>query len=337
MRCSGAKPNLRLIFAEWHASARIGYVLTSSPIISSETLPIDNLRGAIWMLGSVVLFSATAVLIKLAGQTLHTFEIVFFRCVFGMLVVIPLLMKSGMGALRIRKPGLHLIRVTCAVIGMSSGFYAVANLELATAISLNFTRPLFMIILAAVFLREFVRWRRGLATAVGFIGVLIMVEPGSMVIEPAILAGLLAALAVGGALVTVKLIVPYDAPVTIMLSFSIGTVVISAIPAALVWQPPSQSDLMLLMGLGICASMGQYCLIRAFAIGEATLMSPIDYLQIILGTGAGLLIFNERPGIATFIGAAVIVASTLYIVMRGARVQAPPPPPPDPAVTPENR
>ena len=311
--------------------------MTSAPSLSNDSLPIDNLRGAVWMLGSVVFFSATAVLIKLAGQTLHTFEIVFFRCVFGMLVVIPLLMKSGMGALRVRKPGLHLIRVTCAFVGMSTGFYAVANLELATAISLNFTRPLFMILLAAVFLHEFVRWRRGLATVVGFIGVLIMVDPGNMVVEPAILSGLLAALAVGGALVVVKLIVPYDAPVTIMLTFSIGTVVISAIPAALVWQTPSQSDLLLLMGLGICASSGQYCLIRAFAMGEATLMSPIDYLQIILGTVAGFMIFNERPSLATFIGAAVIVGSTLYIVMRGARVQAAPPPPSDPAVTPENR
>jgi drug/metabolite transporter (DMT)-like permease len=300
---------------------------------STTALPIDNLRGAVWMLGSVVFFSTTAVLIKLAGQTLNTFEIVFFRCLFGMLVVIPMMMKSGAAALHIKKPGLHLVRVMCAVIGMSSGFYAMTHLELATAISLSFTRPLFMILLAAMFLREFVRWRRGLATAIGFLGVIIMVQPGTMNFEPALLSGLLAALAVGGALVTVKLIVPYDAPVTIMVSFSIGTVVFAGIPALFVWQTPTSEELLLLMALGSVASLGQYCLIRAFAIGEATLMSPIDYLQIILGTAAGFIIFNEQPGLATFLGATVIVASTLYIVLRGARIQADPPPP-DPGVTP---
>lgn len=299
-----------------------------------EGLPTDNIRGALWMLGSVVFFSTTAVLIKTAGQSLHTFEIVFFRCLFGMLVVIPLLVKSGLGALRVKKPGLHFVRMTCAVVGMSSGFYAMTHLELATAISLSFTRPLFMVILAIIFLHELVRWRRGLATVIGFIGVLIMVQPGSMEFEPAIYSGLLAALAVGGALVTVKLIVPYDAPVTIMLTFSIGTVLISAVPAAFVWQPPTGEELLLLMALGIVASLGQYFLIRAFAIGEATLMSPIDYLQIILGTAAGFVLFNERPSVWTFIGATVIVSSTLYIVFRGARVQADPPPPPDPALPP---
>jgi drug/metabolite transporter (DMT)-like permease len=311
--------------------------LSSSPshvAPPEHTIATDNLRGAAWMLGGALFFSVTAVLIKIAGQTQHTFEIVFFRCLFGMLVVIPLLMKSGLGALKVKKPALHLIRATCAVIGMSGGFYAMTHLELATAISLSFTRPLFMIILAAVFLREFVRWRRGLATAVGFIGVLIMVQPGTSSIEPAVLSGLLAALAVGGALITVKLIVPYDAPVTIMLTFSIATVVMAALPAAFVWQTPTTDELLLLMGLGIVASCGQYCFIQAFAIGEATIMSPIDYVQIILGSAAGFFLFSERPGIETFIGAAVIVASTLYIVMRGARVQAAPPPPPDPAVTP---
>ena len=286
------------------------------------------------MLGGAVFFSVTAVLIKIAGQTQHTFEIVFFRCLFGMLVVIPLLMKSGLGALRVNKPGLHLIRAACAVVGMSSGFYAITHLELATAISLSFTRPLFMIILAAVFLHEFVRWRRGLATAVGFVGVLIMMQPGASSIEPAVLTGLLGALAVGGALITVKLIAPYDAPVTIMLTFSIATVVMATIPAAFVWQTPTNDELLLFMGLRIVASLGQYCFIQAFTVGEATVMSPIDYVQIILGSTAGFLIFNERPGIETFIGAAVIVISTLYIVMRGARVQATPPQPPDPAVTP---
>ncbi len=282
------------------------------------------------MVSGVFFFATTAVLIKYAGQTLHTFEVVFFRCLFGVLVVIPLLMQSGVRSLKIRKPGLHVLRVICAVIAMNSGFYALANLELATAISLSFTRPLFMILLAIVILGEVVRWRRGLATVIGFCGVLIMLQPGTMEFQWAFAAALLAAFAVAAALITVKLIAPYDAPVTIMLSFSIGTVLVSAVPAALVWRTPTEGELMLLIGLGIVASMGQYSLIRAFTLGEATVISPIDYLQIIIGSTAGFFLFQERPSIWTLIGALVIVGATLYIVIRGARVRAAPPLPPDP-------
>lgn len=296
----------------------------------NQALPIDNVRGALWMLAGVVFFAATAVLIKYAGQTLQTFEIVFFRCLFGMIVLIPLLMQSGLSVLRIRKPGLHVFRVLCAFVAMTSGFYALTHLELATAISLSFTRPLFMILLAVLFLGERVRWRRGLATMVGFCGVLIMLQPGTLTFEPAFATALISALGIAGALVTVKLIAPYDEAVTIMLSFSIGTVLVSAIPAALVWQTPTGNELMILVGLGIVASLGQYSLIHAFTLGEATIMSPIDYLQIILGSAAGFYLFQERPGMWTLIGAVVIVISTLYIVLRGARVKAEPPLPPDP-------
>ncbi len=288
------------------------------------------MHGALWMLSGVVFFSVTAVLIKYASQTLPTFEIVFFRCLFGTLVVIPLLMQSGLRGLRIRKIGLHVFRVVCAVVAMNCGFSALSHLELATAISLSFTRPLFMILLAVAFLGEVVHWRRGLATLIGFFGVLIMLQPGSIDFQPAFATALISAFAVAIALMTVKLIAPYDSPVSIMVSFSIGTVLMSAVPAALVWQTPTGGELMMLVGLGIVASLGQYSLIRAFTVGEATIMSPIDYLQIILGSAAGFILFRERPGVWTFAGAAVIVAATLYIVWRGARVNAAPPLPPDP-------
>lgn len=275
-------------------------------------------------------FAATAVLIKYAGQTLHTFEIVFLRCVFGLIVVIPLLMQSGVNGLRVRQPGMHVLRICCAVCGMMGGFYAMTHLELATAISLSFTRPLFMILLALVFLGEVVRWRRGLATLVGFTGVIVMVQPGAVTFEPAIATALISALAVAGALVTVKILAKDNEPVTIMLTFSIGSVIVAAIPAAFVWQMPSGMEWLTLIGIGVCASCGQYALIRAFTLGEATVMSPIDYLQIVVASVAGFYLFQERPSLWTFIGAVIIVAATLYILRRSAQVQAAEPPPPDP-------
>jgi len=278
-----------------------------------------NAIGALWMIFGVVFFAGTAILIKLLGDTLHTFQIVFFRCLFGLIVVGPLIIKTGSKIFTIRKPLLHFIRVICAIVGMSAGFYAITQLELATAVALAFTRPLFMIILAIFILSEIVGWRRGAATLIGFIGVLIIVQPGATEFNPAILSGLLSAVAVGGALISVKVIVPYDQPEKIMLTFSIGTVIVSIIPAILVWRVPESHEMILLISLGVFASLGQYCTIRAYESGEATLMSPIDYLQIIFLSFAGFYIFNETPIVSTLIGALIIISSTLYIIIRGAK------------------
>jgi len=148
-----------------------------SPTKSQQT-SVNNLTGAVWMLGGVLCFSISAIFIKIAGHKFHPFQIVFFRCVFGLIVVIPLIMQTGLQALVLKKPVLHFCRIVCAFIGMSSGFYAISKLELVTAISLSFTRPLFIGILAAIFLKEAIGWRRGLATLIGFIGVITMVQPG---------------------------------------------------------------------------------------------------------------------------------------------------------------
>jgi len=292
-----------------------------------------NAQGALWMFFAVIFFSSTAVFIKLASSSLHTFEIVFFRCLFGLIVVIPLIIKNGPEIYKLRRPALHLLRILCAIVGMSGGFYAIGKLELATATALTFTRPLFMVVLAIIFLNELVRWRRGLATFIGFLGVLIIVQPGGMSFEPAVIIGLIAALAVGCALISVKLIVPYDKPESIMFSFTIGTVIVSIFPAVLVWQTPSNLELLLLVCIGILASLGQYCTIKAFEIGEATFISPIDYFQLIFATLGGFYIFNETPQISTFLGSAVIVLSTFYIIIRESKNNDRPSPPSGPMLS----
>jgi drug/metabolite transporter (DMT)-like permease len=276
----------------------------------------NNIRGALWMLGGVICFSISAIFIKISGYKFHPFQIVFFRCIFGLIVVIPLIAKAGLKALVLQKPVLHF----CAFVGMSCGFYAISKLELVTAISLSFTRPLFIGLLAIIFLKEVIGWRRGLATIIGFIGIMIMVKPGLTGSNIAILSGLIAALSVGGALIFVKLIVPYDSPVSIMLTFSIGTAVISILPAIFFWQTPTGQELALLIALGIMASVGQYCTIKAFSLGESTIMGPIDYLQIILGTISGFYLFQEQPNSGTYMGATIIVLSTLYIVLRDSNL-----------------
>jgi drug/metabolite transporter (DMT)-like permease len=295
--------------------------------LGQGSLPVDNMRGALWMVGSAVVFSSVSVLIKMLGQDVPAAEMVFFRCLFGLVVIIPFVARDGLNAFRTARPGLHIARVVCASIGMNCGFYAMTHLELATAVALGYTRPLFMIMLAVMLLGEVVRWRRGLATVVGFIGVLIILQPTEVPIGLPAVAALVSALAVAGAMSVVRQQAAVDGPATIMVWFGTGTAILTAIPAAFVWEMPEGSQWGFLIAIGVMASIGQYLMIKAFTYGEATVMNPIDYLQILLAAAAGFWLFHEVPSIWTGVGAAVIVVSTLYILLREAALKKPPPPP----------
>ena len=290
-------------------------------------LPVDNMRGAIWMVGSALVFSGGSVLIKAVGQDLPAPEMVFFRCLFGLVVVVPFVTRYGLGVFKTARPDLHIARVVCAAIGMNCGFYATTHLELATAVALGYTRPLFMILLAVMFLGEVVRWRRGLATFAGFIGVLIILQPTAVPVGLPAIAALVAALAVACAMSVVRQQAAVDGPATIMVWFGTGTAILTAGPAAFVWEMPQNAQWVLLIAIGISASIGQYMMIKAFTYGEATVMNPIDYLQILLAALTGFWLFHEVPSIWTGIGAAVIIISTLYILFREAALNKPPPPP----------
>lgn len=284
----------------------------------------DNMRGAMWMLMSSFAFAAGSVCIKSVGTELPTVEVVFFRCLFGLTVIVPFVIRYGFSVFRTQRPDLHVVRVVCAAVGMTAGFYATANLDLATAVSLNYTRPLFMIVLAVMFLGEVVRWRRGLATLIGFCGVLVMLGPQDFTISLPMISALIAALAVAGAMSVVKQQAAVDGPATIMVWFGVGTAVITGIPALFIWVTPTTEQWLLMFAIGTVSSIGQYMMIRALAIGEITVMNPIDYVQILLGAVSGYFIFGEVPTIWTAIGALIIVGSTLYILFREAAINKPP-------------
>lgn len=293
----------------------------------ASSLPVDNLRGAVWMVGSSLAFSVVAIIIKKLGQSLPVAEVVFCRCLFGLVVVVPFLARHGLRVFRTARVDLHLVRIACASISMGFGFYALTRMELASVVALGYTRILFMIVLAVMFLGEVVRWRRGLATLMGFAGVMIVLRPTEVPVDLPALAALASALSVAGAMSVVRQQAAIDGPATIITWFVMGTLVVTAGPAALVWEPPTAEQWALMVAMGVLASFGQYMMIKAFTHGEATVMNPIDYLQLLFATLFGYLLFGETPSIWTGVGAVVIIASTLYILFREAALQKPPPPP----------
>jgi drug/metabolite transporter (DMT)-like permease len=202
---------------------------------------------------------------------------------------------------------------------MFGGFYSVVHLPLADATALSFTKPLFVIVLAVIVLKEKVRIRRWSATIGGFIGVLVMLRPGAG-IEPAAIVGIGAALAVAGVVIMVKDLTKTEQPIAILFYFGLVSTVIALAPALWFWQQPTWWELTLLIAIGALGAGGQGATVRSYLCGEATFVAPFDYTRLLYAGFLGWLFFAEVPDSWTWIGAGIIVASTLYIAYREAEL-----------------
>jgi len=297
----------------------------SSP--NSGPRQIDNMRGMLWMLAAAMTTAVSTLGVKYISH-LPLLQVGFMRASTATIVLAPFLIRHGWGVFRTSRLDLHAQRILFSSGSMVLSIYAIAHLHLATAVSLSFTRPLFMIIVAAIFLREIVGWRRGIATAVGFCGVLVIMGPTQADSIPAVIAALIAAACAASTYAVVRKQSAFDSPATIMCWVTVGICIVLAPPAYFVWQTPRPSDWLVTAGLGVTGAVAQYMIIQAFTYGEATVVNPVDYTQIIVTTVAAYFLFSEVPTISTLIGIVIIVSSTLYIMLRAAQKNVVPAPPP---------
>ena len=176
-----------------------------------------------------------------------------------------------------------------------------------------------MIPLAVLFLGEVVRLRRWTATAVGFIGVIVMLRPGGDISVATYVALCGAFLAAVGTIM-IKKLAASERPETLLLYFGVISSLVALGPALMVWRMPSLSELLFLMTIGTLGAAGQYCVIRGFRIGEATALLPFDYTRLVFAGAIGFILFAELPDIWTVTGALIVVGATLYIGIREARL-----------------
>ena len=282
-----------------------------------------NTRGALWILLAALIMTLQVAVVKKLGAGLHIFEIVFFRCAFSFLILSPAFPRLGLGAYATARPALHITRSVLGILAMACYFYAVSWLPLAEAIAYTFTMPLFMILCAVLLLGERVRWRRWTATAVGFAGVLVMLRPGMVAVEAAALVALFGALLSALVFTSVKKLSATESALTMILYFALVGMLMSIGPAIAVWRWPNGAEFALLALIGALGTAGQYVAVWGWSVGEATAVAPFDYSRLIFAAALGFVLFAEVPDPMTILGAGIIVASTLYIGRRAARVEAP--------------
>lgn len=299
---------------------------TSSALAAPRS---DPLRGALWMVSACVFFSVLTGLIRHLSATLDPFEIVFFRNLFSLLVMLPWLARGGFGALRTRRLPLLGVRAVIALVAMLTWFTAISWMNLADAVALSFTSPLFATVAAVFLLNEVVRLRRWTAIGVGFAGAMIILRPGFEAITPAALLVLVSAAAMAVSMCLVKILSRTESVGAIVFYMVLMLTPASLIPALFVWRTPTPEELFWLVGLGAMATLGHLCLGRAFAIADATAVLPFDFVRLPLITAIGYVVFDQTVDAWTGVGAAVIIASSVYIAHREAvhhrQVSVPPP------------
>ncbi len=280
-----------------------------------------QVRRAVGLMAlAMVLFGVMAVCIRLASQQLHAFEIAFFRNLFGFLVLLPILFRHGPSLLRTNKLGFYVVRCLVGMVSMLAGFWAIVNLPLAQAIALSYSTPLFVTIGAVIVLGEIVRARRWTAVIVGFLGVLVIVRPGSDAFTAASLVALLAAVASASVAISIKFLSRTEHPDAIVIWTTLLWIPMSLLPALTVWEMPVGITWLWIVLAGLLGSTAHMCWTRALKLGEASMLTPISFLQIIVVAIAGWLLFGEALDRWTVLGAAIIFASNVYIARREARL-----------------
>lgn len=270
------------------------------------------------MVASCALFAAMSALIHYLATRVSSIEIVFFRNLFGLAVLLPFVLRKGLGPLRTQKFRLYFARSVIGLASMFAWFAALGMMPIAEAVALNFTVPLFAIVCAVLLLGEKVGLHRWSATAVGFGGVLIVLRPGLIEFSPGAALAIGAAVGFAVSMTLIKMLSRSETPSTIVFYQGLIMTPLALVPAFLVWRTPSLAELGMLSGLGAIATLAHLALARAFSLAEASAIVPLDFTRLPFVAAFGYFLFGEPADVWTWVGAAVIVASTIYIARRDA-------------------
>ena len=287
-------------------------------MIQFRTLP-DNVKGALILMIAAFGFALMAALIKLAGSRLPVTQILFVRQIGMVIMLLPVLVTHFPDVVRTQRFDLQLTRVLFALIAMLCGFTAIIHMPLAEATALGFAKSFFVTIFAVIVLKETVGVYRWSAVAIGFIGVLIMLRPGTDSFSIYGLMAVIGAASAGFVMVIIRLLSRSDSPNTILMFQAVGVAIVMIVPAILNWVPPTPREWAILAAIGFVSFFAQKANIYAFKFGEASMLASLDYVRLIYATLFGWLLFSQLPGVATWVGAGIIVLASIYTVHRESR------------------
>ncbi len=270
-------------------------------------------QGAFWCIITCFVSVCNDVISKHVGSRLDGLEISFLRFLFSLVTIVPFIMRKGALNFKLHKLACHGGRSLLGIIAVVLFTYALVYLPLAEVTIFSFTQTLFFMPLAFIFLKEKITKEKLIAIIMGFIGVVIVVNPSTQYFNIYIFLPILSAFFFALLDIIAKKMVEDESPLMLLFYFAVGTTIISLIPALMVWRIPTLNEILWLLVLGGGANLIQYTLLKAFIAAEASALAPFRYAELVFSAGAGFFLFKEVISIPTIIGAIVIILSMLYI------------------------
>lgn len=289
------------------------------PLLFFRTLPPQN-KAIAYTLVSIFFFTLMGVFIRKSSENIHIMEVIFFRNLLACLIIIPVMCSSGLASFKMNRPGLFVWRAVFGSIGMFAGFVSITLIPLAQATAISFTAPIFITILAFFIFGEVLKFRRVAAIFIGFIGMLIIVQPSAEVISLGVILAFIAAFFHSINSLIVKQLTAKESANAIVVWMVIMLVPISIVPAIFVWEWPSALTWLYLWCLAFCGTLGHSFFTRAYSLAEITSLQPFEFIKLPMAAFLAWVIFSELPGYWTWVGGIIIFFSTVYITRREAKI-----------------
>lgn len=275
-----------------------------------------NVRGAVWMAVASLFYACTYGTVRHLSTDFGTFQIVFFRSLFGVLFMLPWALSVGRTGLRTNRHGLYMVRCGLNYFGMVLLMWGLANLAIQDVTALMFTSPLFTVLFVSLILGEVVGARRWAALLVGFCGALIIIRPGFAEISYAAIGVMSTSAAYALVNTANKSLARTENSNLIVFYTFVLMLLVGAGPAIWTWRHPPLETIPWILALGVFSSLATQCVIRAISVGEASAVMPFNFLKLPFAVVIGFTFWNEFPDGWTGLGALVIFSSTWYIARR---------------------
>ena len=274
-----------------------------------------------YMAGYSLCYALLWAIVRYLAEELHPFQLVFFRTFLGFMFIMPALRHMELSQVRKIPRPLYFFRALFNITSVFGAFYAVSHIPLADAVAYSYLAPIFASILAAMFLGERFRLARLLAILCAFAGMLVLLRPGFQELSPGVIGALVSAFCFAATMTSVKKLTADDPPsVVTFYGFALGTP-ISLVVALFYWQWPTALQWPLILMLGVCSLTAHICMARAFSLADMTAVMPVDFTRLIFASLIGITLFGDPFDVYTWIGAAMILGSSVYVAYRENRRQ----------------
>jgi len=267
-------------------------------------------------IASTLTAALMASLVKFISNDLNTFSICFYRCIIGLILILPFVAKNKFQALKSKNIKLQFGRSMINVISMICWFSALGMMQLEKATALGFTTPLFTTVLAVIFLGEIIRIHRTAALALGFVGILVIIRPGYIPFEYSTLLMLIASLSFSFVLIFVKRLSAIDTNLTIIFYHLLFMTPVFFIISLFFWEPIAFNQLLIFIMMGIAGLLSHWCMTQSLKMSDTTFLMPLQFTKLIWVSLIGFFIFSEMPDFWTWAGGVIIFVSVVYITYR---------------------